>query len=193
MIRREQLPFAAATVVSFTMRARFSGNMERALELADGTVSRSAASRAARGMLRGIGICNYVEAPVGNLHESVIVHVLPAGRVEVEIGTQSSGQGHETTFAQVPGGFARRLDRPHRDHHRQHAPARARRAVIPTARCAWAVRFSSRPARKSASAPRAEAGSDDYDLFEIAASGGFACEGEHRHAHPRLPDRLGGV
>jgi carbon-monoxide dehydrogenase large subunit len=55
-----------------------------------------------RGKLAGIGIANYVETPVGAPIEWVDVKVLPETRkIEVAVGTQSSGQGHETTFAQV--------------------------------------------------------------------------------------------
>src|SRR6185295_94127 len=54
-----------------------------------------------RGRLRGIGISNYVETPVGIPHERVEVTVLGTGSVELAVGTQSTGQGHETTFAQV--------------------------------------------------------------------------------------------
>ncbi|HEY4775658.1 MAG TPA: molybdopterin cofactor-binding domain-containing protein, partial [Xanthobacteraceae bacterium] len=54
-----------------------------------------------RGLLAGIGIANYVETPVGAPIEWAQVKVLAEGRVEVAVGTQSSGQGHETTFAQV--------------------------------------------------------------------------------------------
>src|SRR6185312_9390317 len=56
----------------------------------------------ARGRLRGIGLANYVEAPVGAPREKVIVTVRKeARRVDAVAGTQSSGQGHETSFAQV--------------------------------------------------------------------------------------------
>src|SRR5262249_20130967 len=53
-----------------------------------------------RGRLAGIGISNYVETPVGIPHERVEVTVTP-DTVELAVGTQSTGQGHETTFAQV--------------------------------------------------------------------------------------------
>jgi carbon-monoxide dehydrogenase large subunit len=76
--------------------------MQRAQEVSDwaGFESRRA-SAASRGKRAGIGIANYVEAPVGAPHERVHVTVLPEGVVEVTVGTQSSGQGHATTFAQV--------------------------------------------------------------------------------------------
>jgi carbon-monoxide dehydrogenase large subunit len=54
-----------------------------------------------RGRLLGIGIANYVESPVGFPHERVETRVLPDDTVELAVGTQSTGQGHETTFRQV--------------------------------------------------------------------------------------------
>ena len=53
------------------------------------------------GKLRGIGLSNYIEIATGDPFERAIIHVLPEGGVDVIIGTQSSGQGHETSFAQV--------------------------------------------------------------------------------------------
>ena len=50
--------------------------------------------------LLGIGVVNYVETPVGMPHERVAVKVA-ADRVDLIVGTQSSGQGHETSFRQV--------------------------------------------------------------------------------------------
>jgi aerobic carbon-monoxide dehydrogenase large subunit len=52
-------------------------------------------------MLRGIGVANYVESPVGAQRERVVLTIKPEGIIEIISGTQSSGQGHETTFAQV--------------------------------------------------------------------------------------------
>ncbi|WP_043839053.1 xanthine dehydrogenase family protein molybdopterin-binding subunit [Muricoccus aerilatus] len=80
----------------------FASNMDAALRNADwsGFAARRAASEA-RGRRRGIGFANYVESPVGAPRERVVVRVLTEGRVEVLAGTQSTGQGHETTFAQV--------------------------------------------------------------------------------------------
>jgi aerobic carbon-monoxide dehydrogenase large subunit len=60
---------------------------------------RAEASR--RGKLRGIGLGPYVEGTGGVPQEFAEVRVLPTGLVEVPIGSQSQGQGHETVFAQV--------------------------------------------------------------------------------------------
>jgi carbon-monoxide dehydrogenase large subunit len=60
---------------------------------------REAARR--RGRLSGIGLANYVEVTSGIPTERAEITVRPEGRVEVVIGTLSSGQGHETSFAQL--------------------------------------------------------------------------------------------
>ncbi len=60
---------------------------------------RRAAAR--RGKLLGRGLANYVESSIGAPNEQARIAVRPDGRVDVVIGTQPSGQGHETSFAQV--------------------------------------------------------------------------------------------
>jgi aerobic carbon-monoxide dehydrogenase large subunit len=59
------------------------------------------AEGARRGKLRGIAVGPYVEGTGGVPQEYAEVRVLPTGVVEVPIGCQSQGQGHETVFAQV--------------------------------------------------------------------------------------------
>src|SRR6266446_6977289 len=54
-----------------------------------------------RGKWRGIGVANYVEITSGAPRERTEITVLPDGRVELVMGTMSSGQGHETSFAQL--------------------------------------------------------------------------------------------
>jgi len=53
-----------------------------------------------RGRYRGIGMANYVELNTGAPREQAEVTVRPEGRIDVVLGTLSSGQGHETAFAQ---------------------------------------------------------------------------------------------
>ena len=101
IVRAAQRPYR--TAVGLTLDSGdFEGNMDRALAHADwaGFASRRAAS-AANGKLRGIGFANYVEAPVGAPRERIVVSIKSAGVVELAVGTQSTGQGHETSFAQV--------------------------------------------------------------------------------------------
>ena len=76
--------------------------MDQALALAhwhDFPPRRAEAGR--RGRRRGIGIANYVEITSGAPRERTEITVKPEGRVELVMGTMSSGQGHETSFAQL--------------------------------------------------------------------------------------------
>jgi carbon-monoxide dehydrogenase large subunit len=101
LIRRAQLPYHSATGLIYDS-GNFRGNMDGVLKLADwdGFAARRRTARK-RGKLAGIGIANYVESPVGMPSEYVRVTVRDTREVEAVAGTQSSGQGHETTFAQV--------------------------------------------------------------------------------------------
>ena len=76
--------------------------MERALELGDwnGFPDRRAEARA-RGKYRGIGVANYVDTASGVPRERAEMTVHGDGSVDVIIGTVSTGQGHETSFAQL--------------------------------------------------------------------------------------------
>ncbi|HYA04772.1 MAG TPA: xanthine dehydrogenase family protein molybdopterin-binding subunit [Xanthobacteraceae bacterium] len=75
--------------------------MERAMELGDWTgFKRRRAAARKRKRLRGIGLCCYLETTGGYPRERADITVHPQCRVDVVIGTLSSGQGHETTFAQ---------------------------------------------------------------------------------------------
>jgi carbon-monoxide dehydrogenase large subunit len=100
LIRRAQLPYRSATGLVYDS-GNFRANMDEVLKLADwsGFAARRRAAHK-RGLLAGIGIANYVESPVGQPNEHVEVRVDPGG-VTAVAGTQSSGQGHETSFAQV--------------------------------------------------------------------------------------------
>ncbi len=101
VIARKKLPYRTASGLLYDS-GDFTGNMRKMVEAADwkGFAARKRESKRC-GKLRGIGISNYVETPVGIPHERVEVTVLPAGKVELAVGTQSTGQGHETSFAQV--------------------------------------------------------------------------------------------
>ena len=78
--------------------------LDRALTLADwdGFAARRSQT-AGRGRRCGIGLGAYVESQSGAPQERAEVTVHPEGTVEMVIGTLSSGQGHETSFAQLLG------------------------------------------------------------------------------------------
>jgi carbon-monoxide dehydrogenase large subunit len=101
LIRRDTLPRMSPMGLPYDS-GDFRGNMERAIELADwqGFESRRQEARQ-RGKLRGIGLSNYIESPVGAPRERIELRILPDGTTDIVSGTQSTGQGHETTFAQV--------------------------------------------------------------------------------------------
>ncbi|SDG03440.1 MULTISPECIES: xanthine dehydrogenase family protein molybdopterin-binding subunit [Thalassobaculum] len=56
---------------------------------------------AGRGKLRGIGMGYYIEKCGGGNPETADVRFTDEGKVEIRIGTQSNGQGHETAYAQI--------------------------------------------------------------------------------------------
>jgi aerobic carbon-monoxide dehydrogenase large subunit len=80
----------------------YEAAMDTALALADwdGFPERRAEARR-RGSWRGIGIANYIEITSGTPRERTEITVLPDGKVELVMGTMDSGQGHETSFAQL--------------------------------------------------------------------------------------------
>ncbi len=80
----------------------FAGHMKRAMELAQWKDFPKRA-RAARkeGLVRGIGLSTYVEVCGTMGEETAQVQLDPSGDVTVLIGTQSTGQGHKTAYAQL--------------------------------------------------------------------------------------------
>jgi aerobic carbon-monoxide dehydrogenase large subunit len=80
----------------------FAGNIAPALAHADHAnfPARRAASES-RGRLRGIGITCFLETARGAPDEGAEVKFLPGGKIALALGTQSNGQGHETSFPQI--------------------------------------------------------------------------------------------
>lgn len=56
---------------------------------------------AARGRLRGIGVASYLEAILGSPRETSRIVLDDDGGATLYVGTQSSGQGHETVYARM--------------------------------------------------------------------------------------------
>ncbi len=112
-IRRRNLIPAASFPFEFPIEARYGGRitydsgdyhatLDKALELADagGFGARQAAARKV-GRRLGLGIAAYVEDTGLGPHESARVEIDASGRVVVEVGTGSQGQGHATVIAQI--------------------------------------------------------------------------------------------
>jgi len=100
MIGREDMPFRSAMGLTYDS-GDYRGYMESALVQADWAAFKDRRREARlRGRLAGIGIANHIEGPVGAPIERVVASLREDG-VDIVVGTQPSGQGHETTFAQV--------------------------------------------------------------------------------------------
>ena len=101
LVPRECMPYPNAVGMTYDS-GDYAKSMEMAMRLADwsGFPARRAAAEA-RGSLLGRGIANYVESSIGTPKEQAEIHARPDGRIDLVIGTQPSGQGHETSFAQV--------------------------------------------------------------------------------------------
>jgi carbon-monoxide dehydrogenase large subunit len=59
------------------------------------------AEAATRGKQRGIGLAYYLEATGGAMTERAEIRFAEDGYVDVYVGTQSTGQGHETAYVQL--------------------------------------------------------------------------------------------
>jgi aerobic carbon-monoxide dehydrogenase large subunit len=99
-IKPEQFPYRTQFDRLYDV-GNFSGPMHKAMQAADWTSfeARLAASKSA-GKLRGIGLASYIEACAFEGSEPAFVQLRKDGIVELRIGTQSTGQGHATAYAQ---------------------------------------------------------------------------------------------
>ncbi len=81
---------------------RFADTFDRALDRADaaGFPTRRQESER-RGFLRGLGFACHIKGTGGSPHENVDIRFEPDGTVSLITGTQTIGQGHETTFPQI--------------------------------------------------------------------------------------------
>jgi aerobic carbon-monoxide dehydrogenase large subunit len=101
LIRPAAQPFTNPAGLTYDS-GDYPAAMATGLALADwdGFPARQAEARR-RGKWRGIGVANYIEITTGVPRERAEITVLPGGRVELVMGTMASGQGHETSFAQL--------------------------------------------------------------------------------------------
>ena len=109
LIKPSQLPYTTPTGKEYDS-GDFAGGLKHAQELIDwkGFGKRATAARRI-GKLRGIGIATYIEACGNNGPETATITLDRDGGVTVLIGSQSTGQGHHTSYAQL---VAERLDLP---------------------------------------------------------------------------------
>jgi carbon-monoxide dehydrogenase large subunit len=81
---------------------RFATNLD---EMADRIATSGFGERrreaASRGRLRGLGIACFLETSRGTPGERAEIRFKPDGQVALVLGTQSNGQGHETSYKQI--------------------------------------------------------------------------------------------
>jgi carbon-monoxide dehydrogenase large subunit len=100
-IKPKAMPYTTATGKIYDS-GDFAAHMKRAQEIADWDgFNRRAAAAKKRRLLRGIGLATYVEA-CGNMGpETATLRLDKDGGVTLLIGSQSTGQGHATAYAQI--------------------------------------------------------------------------------------------
>ena len=100
-IQPDNFPYTNGVGIIYD-NGEYERGMDAALRLADwdNFAARKAESKK-NGKLRGIGIANYIEGAGGAPRERADVTIGTSGRVELVLGTMNSGQGHETSFAQL--------------------------------------------------------------------------------------------
>ncbi len=101
LVKPKAMPYRNAVGMLYDS-GRYEENMDLAMQLADwaGFKARRRATKKS-GKLLGLGLANYVESSIGAPKEQTRIKISPDHRVEVVIGTQPAGQGHQTSFAQV--------------------------------------------------------------------------------------------
>ncbi len=81
---------------------KFAANIDIALAVADHAGFAARRDRSARrGWLRGIGVTCFLETARGAPNEGAEIRFEANGKVALLLGTQSNGQGHETSFPQI--------------------------------------------------------------------------------------------
>lgn len=100
-ISPQQMPYRSAAGELYDV-GDFQRVLDRAKLEADvaGFADRKAES-ASRGKLRGLGLSYYIESILGSPTEGAKIEFAEDGMVDLYVGTQSNGQGHETVFAQI--------------------------------------------------------------------------------------------
>src|SRR5215471_11189101 len=95
------LPYKTATGKVYDS-GDFTAHMKRAMEVANWKEFGKRAKQARKeGLVRGIGMASYVEVCGTMGEETANVALDPNGDINILIGTQSSGQGHQTAYAEL--------------------------------------------------------------------------------------------
>ena len=100
-VKPDQMPYHTHTDRDYDV-GDFEGAMRACLKKADQSgFKRRADDARARGKIRGFGFASYIECTAWGEGEEGSVGLDRNGDFTVLIGTQSTGQGHETAYAQI--------------------------------------------------------------------------------------------
>jgi carbon-monoxide dehydrogenase large subunit len=101
MVPESAMPYTSAMAQKYDSGA-FERVLDAGLKAADwaGFPARQAQARG-KGLRRGIGLAYYLEATGGSDSERAEIRFAADGFVDVYVGTQSTGQGHETAYVQL--------------------------------------------------------------------------------------------
>jgi carbon-monoxide dehydrogenase large subunit len=103
-IKPEQMPYTTVTDHTYDT-GEFSAHMDKALADAEaGSFDARVKQSASKGKIRGLGFATYIEICAFGTSEPAKVVLESDGTVTVHIGTQSTGQGHQTAYAQFAVG-----------------------------------------------------------------------------------------
>ncbi|MEO1292980.1 MAG: molybdopterin cofactor-binding domain-containing protein, partial [Pseudomonadota bacterium] len=101
LLTPEDIPFVSPGGLNFDS-ADCVTHLEIALDhIGYGERESRRAEAKARGKAYGIGVAYYMERTGGGPIENATLKILPTGKAQAAIGTQSNGQGHETAWAQL--------------------------------------------------------------------------------------------
>jgi aerobic carbon-monoxide dehydrogenase large subunit len=99
-VKSSQMPYKTPVQREYDT-GDFEGHMDRALAVADvAGFSKRAKDAAKRGKVLGYGLSTYIEACADGTPEPAYVRLEKDGTFTVRIGTQTTGQGHLTAYAQ---------------------------------------------------------------------------------------------
>lgn len=103
-IPSDRMPYVTPTDRTYDV-GDFPGTLREALAVADhATLARRIVESRERGCLRGFGISSYVECTAWGAGETGSIELDADGSFTILVGTQSTGQGHQTAYAQVAAG-----------------------------------------------------------------------------------------
>jgi carbon-monoxide dehydrogenase large subunit len=106
LITTEELPFQVGPLVTYAPDSEYDTGdypaaMDQALEASDYQRLAKLSATMVDGKLQGVGVACFVESSGGGPAESARIVIKGPASIELYSGCSSSGQGHETVFAQI--------------------------------------------------------------------------------------------